>query len=631
MNRKHPYHEGELAVQKLTNKTLFAQINGLLISEKIPHVAMRFIAQQPMAVIGSIDAQGQLWASILFGSPGFLCVENERELKLDKTLIDLSTDDPLWKNIRGNDRVGMLIIDLGSRQRLRVNGRVFNAGDERIAIAVDQSYPNCPKYIQQRKLIVGDKTGDTALAAVNHGTVLTKSQQALIGQADTLFVASGHPEYGVDASHRGGQPGFIEIIDDTCLQVPDYEGNNMFNTLGNLHSYPFAGLLLIDFQHQRLLQLTGSAEILWNLDDTQGASEGSKRFWQFHIRSWREYQPAVALSWEFLGYSPFNPAVAKQPGRLDLPLRVEKITELTPRVKSFVLRGTENQNLPAFEPGAHLPLQVVIQGQQAMRHYSLISDHSDTRRYEIAVLEEAEGRGGSFYLHHRIHEGDILTAQTPKNEFPMADKADHSLFIAGGIGITPLVSMLRRLSLQKQSFEIHYVARTHRDFALLDTVKSLAGARLFCYTSREHESNTLNLQALLASPKAGTQLYVCGPARMIEAVRDTAESNHWPPERVHFESFGAKLGAGEQAFTVHLSKSQKTIQVPENRSILDTLLNEGINVPHSCIRGECAMCLTRVLGGEPDHRDLCLDDAQRKTSMCVCISRARSEELLLEL
>jgi vanillate O-demethylase ferredoxin subunit len=407
----------------------------------------------------------------------------------------------------------------------------------------------------------------------------------------------------------------------------------MFNTLGNFVSYPYAGLVFIDFERGRLLQLTGGPEILWDLEDPKEETGGTRRYWQFEISVWQECTLPFRLAWELLDYSPFIPEQRREtPPNSTLSLRVERIQRETEHIKSFRLCALDDGLLPEFEPGAHIQVKVQLpDGSDAERHYSLLSDPNNREFYEIGVLAEPRGRGGSLYLHEQIKEDDVIECRAPKNEFPMAGSANHSVLIAGGIGIAPILSMLHRLASEGRWFEMHYSARTYSELALRDRIEKIAGDSVHFYASRDPHGRRLDLGRLLSTPRPGVHVYVCGPRRMISAVRDMAEALRWPSAQIHFESFGAEPSADDRPIRVHLAKSNMTLTVPAERSILDTLLDAGVNVPHDCKRGECTMCTTRVLDGEPDHRDLCLSSAERVSSMCVCVSRARGKELQLDL
>ncbi|MCW8905559.1 pyridoxamine 5'-phosphate oxidase family protein [Sedimenticola sp.] len=633
MSISNPYHEGELAVQQRVSEIEMARLNSGAIDHTILAGALRFIEQQPMVVIGSIDPEGAVWASTLLGNPGFLRALDNQTLELDLSQPRSAKDDPLWSNLNKNQNVGLLLIELGSRRRIRINGRVRTVSDTHTVIDVERAYPNCPKYIQRRdwKTLPPDAQSNTTPST--RGKTLNHAQKSLIAGADTLFVASAHPEHGVDASHRGGHPGFVQLINDRQLRIPDFAGNSMFNTLGNFVSYPHAGVVFIDFERGRLLQLTGRPKILWDLDDPQGETGGTRRYWQFDIEGWLESALPFRLSWELLDYSPFIPELRREsPATGTLSLRVERIRRESEQIRSFRMRATDGGALPEFQPGAHIQVKVQLpDGSHAERHYSLLSDPDERAFYEIGVLAKPDGRGGSLYLHEQIQEGDVIESRVPKNEFPLAGNANHSILIAGGIGITPILSMLRRLASARQSFEMHYSARTYSELAFRDTIEQVAGDRVHFYASRDPLGQHLELQHLLSLPEPGVHVYICGPRRMISAVRETAEALGWPSAQIHFESFGAQPLADDRPIRVHLAKSNLTLNVPAEHTILDTLLDAGVNVPHDCKRGDCTLCATRVLGGEPDHRDLCLNSAERASSMCVCVSRARGDELTLDL
>lgn len=388
----NPYHEGELAVQQRTNETELAHINSAAIDNTILVGALRFIEQQPMAVIGSMDTQGRVWVSTLLGNPGFFRALDVHTLVIDLSKPITADDDPLWKNLVDNPNVGILVIELGSRRRIRINGQVRIMTEDQIIIDVERAYPNCPKYIQRRDWRMLDNNAQTEAKPSTFGNELNPSQTILIANADTLFVASAHPDHGVDASHRGGHPGFVHILNNRLLRIPDFSGNSMFNTLGNFESYPFAGLIFIDFEQGCVLQLTGRPEMLWDLDDPQGETGGTQRYWQFGITAWQESISPQRLVWEFFDASPFIPEL-QQDGSVNAPLqlKVELAQKETERIKSFRFRTVDGGQLPEFQPGAHLKIKVKLpDGSNAYRHYSLLGDPNDRSLYEIAVLKEPE-------------------------------------------------------------------------------------------------------------------------------------------------------------------------------------------------------------------------------------------------
>lgn len=300
-----PYHEGERAVQERAGERAMADGNGRVIATTVPSAALGFISQQPMLVLSTVDADLRPWASLLFGMPGFVQATPQR-LVVDLSRAWPHKDDPAWDNLSHDPRVGMLAIELGTRRRLRVNGRASREGDI-VTLLVEQAYPNCPKYIQRRHLAAPPVARSEALPPPIRGTTLSPAQQAMIATADTCFVASVHPVHGADASHRGGRPGFARVLDPRTLRIPDYPGNSMFNTLGNFTVHPVGGLVFPDFERRRTLHLVGDVELRWDLDDPDGITGGTGRFWDLRVVETLELAMPVRAAWELLDASPFNP------------------------------------------------------------------------------------------------------------------------------------------------------------------------------------------------------------------------------------------------------------------------------------------------------------------------------------
>ena len=307
------FHEGELAVQSLAGESQMAERNGVIIANRIIGGARPFLQQQSMAVFGSRDQEDSLWCSIIFGNPGFMRSDDGYALDLDLSQVAVQEKDPLWANIEVNSAAGMLAIDLATRRRIRINGLLSRPRENSLRLDVQEAYPNCPKYITRRQL----RTVSTELTEGlpdTTGATLGPDQQGTLTQADALFIATAHPARGADASHRGGAPGFIEVLDDRTLRIPDYSGNSMFNTLGNLRVNARAGIIVPDFERGRTLQLTGTAEILWNQDNPADRTGGTHRFLAFRITHWLELPLPAGVKTEFLDYSPFNPTRTSRTG-----------------------------------------------------------------------------------------------------------------------------------------------------------------------------------------------------------------------------------------------------------------------------------------------------------------------------
>ena len=314
-----------------------------------------------------------------------------------------------------------------------------------------------------------------------------------------------------------------------------------------------------------------------------------------------------------------------------MKVEVTRIRDVAEDVRSLELRAVGGGELPTAEAGSHIRVEVTLAGAATERHYSVTSSAGDRSSYEIAVLREEDGRGGSAYMHEGVNEGDLLEISPPRNDFPLLDGEGHSVLIAGGIGITAILAMLRRLESKAASFELHYAARSRARMAYAKEVKRLAGARGFLYASDESTDSRMDLAELLSAPAGDAHVYVCGPRRLIEGVKRAASETGWRPDQIHFEAFGARRGPDDGDIEVELAYTGSTLVVGPNQTILDALLDAGVWAPFECRRGECGMCVTQVLGGEPDHRDVCLTEGEREQSMCTCVSRAEGSKLVLAL
>lgn len=300
------FHAGELAVQSRAGVRDNAWHTGQVIRDHLFEAAQSFVERQRLLLSASVDDNGDVWASLLQGMPGFVQAVDPHTLAITVDPARNDRADPLWHNIDATGRIGLLVIDLETRRRLRINGMVERPQADRLQVTVQACYPNCPKYIQRRS--ASTRWVTNAATPSREGVRLSDAAVELLTAADTLFVASAHPEQGADVSHRGGRPGFVQVIGDHSLRIPDYVGNNLFNTLGNFHANPHAGLLVPDFATGRLLQLIGRPAIEWDRDDPQQATGGTKRYWTLRIARWRMATLPVYLEHRFVDFSPHLPA-----------------------------------------------------------------------------------------------------------------------------------------------------------------------------------------------------------------------------------------------------------------------------------------------------------------------------------
>jgi vanillate O-demethylase ferredoxin subunit len=303
-------------------------------------------------------------------------------------------------------------------------------------------------------------------------------------------------------------------------------------------------------------------------------------------------------------------------------------------VVSFELQRAGGGVLPAFTAGAHVDVDM---GNGINRSYSLVNSQHETHRYVIAVNLDRNSRGGSRYMHEHVMVGDQLSITAPSNNFPLDEEAPHSVFIAGGIGITPVWSMIQRLTALGRSWELHYACRAAEFTAFLGPISDAAkvlGCKVHTHLDAEANGEFLDLAQIVGSAAAGSVFYCCGPAPMLDAYKLATKG--LPAERARLEHFGAATpgnGAPGAEFTVVLERSGKEFRVKEGVTILETLLKHGISQNYSCTQGVCGTCETRVLDGIPDHRDWVLSDAKKASNktMLICCSLSKTERLVLDI
>jgi uncharacterized protein len=306
------YHSGEIAVQ--TRAGVREELAHLgLIGNTLKPAAEAFLTKQSyLAIAGTVDAEEKIWASLLVGDPGFIQVLSPQIVKIHSLPV---ASDPLYQNLLAHPQIGILAIDLVNRRRLRLNGEaelqlndalVDAVRTGAITVQLQETFFNCPKYIQKRYL-TATKPESTKAPEIFTRTAFNQSDRQWIASADTFFIASFYPKTGVDASHRGGFPGLVRVLNSNKLVFPDYAGNNMFQTLGNLNVNPRTGLLFVDFEQGHTLQLTGTTTVIW--EQTQFAQiPGAQRLIEFTVEQVLETRNATPLRWQFGEYSPAIPA-----------------------------------------------------------------------------------------------------------------------------------------------------------------------------------------------------------------------------------------------------------------------------------------------------------------------------------
>jgi phthalate 4,5-dioxygenase reductase subunit len=330
--------------------------------------------------------------------------------------------------------------------------------------------------------------------------------------------------------------------------------------------------------------------------------------------------PSVATA------APAADSEGQEPGFFNV--RVVRKEAVAQGIYLFELRHPGGEPLPAFTPGSHLTVQVP---SGARRNYSLCSNPADTGHYQIAVKRDEGGRGGSVSMADDVQAGQLLTVSWPRNNFELAERASDFIFVAGGIGITPILSMMRHLkNTGNSNFKLYYCTRDAGSTPFLDHLQSEFPGQVQVHHDNGDMDQALDLWPVFEKPGVA-HVYCCGPKGLMDSVEDM--SGHWPSGSVHFESFGvdAKAFAEDKPFDVQLARTGATVHVGADQTILEALRGAGLRVPSSCESGTCGSCKTRLLSGDVEHRDMVLLEEERPGHIMVCVSRARSGELVLDL
>ncbi|WP_374622602.1 2Fe-2S iron-sulfur cluster-binding protein [Pandoraea sp.] len=315
------------------------------------------------------------------------------------------------------------------------------------------------------------------------------------------------------------------------------------------------------------------------------------------------------------------------------PVSIRSIRKLGADICAFELVNSTGASLPAFSAGAHLDVHLP---SGLIRQYSICSDPADVSHYVIAVLKDHAGRGGSVEM-HQLSAGDQVLISAPRNHFPLASAATHHVFVAGGIGITPIRSMMTAALARGDTFQLYYCTRSPERTAFLEEFLPLVKAGVAVIHHDEGDpAKGLDLGVVLREQPTGAHLYYCGPSRFMDAV--DASSAHWAPNTRHCERFSAPPPhtntvppAPEASFDICLARCGKTFTVPPGKTIVQILRENSVDVDVSCEEGYCGTCMTRYLDGDPIHRDSVLDEDDQQEFVMICCCRARSEKLTLDL
>lgn len=663
-HRPSPWHAGEKTLQEKVGVAERMEAFGQkVIRDYMPDQHRSFYHQLPFMVAASVDVLGRPWATLLEGPEGFVSSPDPRVLTIDTTL---PADDPATPGLVAGQAVGLLGIELHTRRRNRINGQIRQAAEGQLQVRVEQSFGNCPQYIQLRDCT---RVAEPAQARVD-ATTLDATSVSMIQAADTFFVASyveqGDGQRAVDVSHRGGRPGFVKV-EGNRLIIPDYAGNLHFNTLGNLLVNPRAGLLFIDFRNGNVLQLCGRAEVLLDSPAIQ-AFEGAERLWTLEVEQavWRP--AAVSLRWAFKEYAPTSLMTgtwAEADARLQQrqlqrqwqAWRVLRVEQESRDIRSFYLEPPSDSSV-TFAPGQHIPVQVQIDGEAAMiRTYSLSSAPSDGY---LRISVKAQGPA-SRHLHERVKPGDVLDVRSPMGSFTLDEQSTRPLVLIGaGVGITPLLAMLREQLNKGQARRIHlfHGARSLADLPFgqeLASLRQQAGGLLHVHRAlSQPEGHAVAGQDYEFTGRLGIEqvkatlalddydFYLCGPGSFTQDLYEGLRTVHVPDARIHAEAFGPSTlrrhteagqptsqqpPAASEPVPVYFAASAMEVRwAPGSGTLLELAEARGLAPEFSCRGGSCGTCKTRLVSGQVHYPNPPAELPEAGSVLICCAVPAQVEE-----
>ncbi|WP_291994069.1 2Fe-2S iron-sulfur cluster-binding protein [Candidatus Accumulibacter sp. ACC003] len=510
-------------------------------------------------------------------------------------------------------------------------------------------------------------------AALDHtderGDTLGASEARFIAARDGFYQASVGENGWPYVQFRGGPAGFLRVLDQRTIAYADFRGNVQYISAGNIAADGRVALILINYAKRSRLKIWGRATLVDEADDPAliaRLEDGNyrarveravlisveafdwncpqhitPRFSEAEIgqRLQAQHAEIAQLQQQLAQRERDQPVPAKHGETLPLALGngplalvVSGIRQLTPRVRAYELRAPDGVDLPKVGAGAHLdvPLRLPGRGQET-RRYSISSNPARRDAFEIAVLREDAGSGGSLAIHASWQLGLQLFCQLPGNDFAVHDEQRPAVLIAGGIGITPIKAMALQLQARKNPFALHYAGRSASEMAYRDRLERQFGAQLRTYAG--DRGQRLDVPGVFAAAPTDALFYVCGPARLLDTARDAAATHGIAADRLRFERFHVPARPDDRPVQVVLRGSGRTLAVAAGQSILDAVQAAGIAAAAGCRSGNCGSCAVKVLAGTPDHRDSALSDRQRDSAglMCICVSRAKSETLTLDL
>ncbi len=676
-----PFHDGEREIQQMLGVAeRMAVFARKVVRDYLTEQHRTFFAQLPFMVTASVDADGAPWVSLLEGEPGFMHSPDTRQLRIDTRV---ALGDPVAAGMHAGAALGLLGIELHSRRRNRLNGRIAEADDGGFTVEVGHSFGNCPQYIQTRAFRFVHPPQSKRQINVEKASTFDAAARTLIAASDTFFVASyldldGDPAARqVDASHRGGKPGFVRIDGDT-LTIPDFAGNLHFNTLGNLLRNPRAGLLFVNFENGDALQLSGRVEIVFDGEEVR-SFQGAERLWRFKVEQVVRRPSAFSLRFDFGEFSPnvqmtgsWDEAAARQRAEALRvawrPFRVSRIDKESSTIRSFQLEPTDDAGYALYQAGQHLPIRVTV-GQDTLptlRTYTLSSAPADGA-YRISVKRQGKV---SMHLHDQVKVGDLIDVRAPAGDFTVDAAVKRPVvLLSGGVGATPMLAMLRHLVYEgrrrrgmRPAWYIHSsrtLAERPFDRELAELVAASGGRAVVVQALSETDEAKPGLDyqhhgrinaALLKSVLAfdDYDFYLCGPPAFTQSLYEQLRDLRISDDRIHAEAFGpaslkrrpdagavieALPAIATESVPVLFARSAKEARwSPQDGTLLELAEARGLAPEYSCRGGSCGTCRTTLSEGQVSYTAVPgASFAPGEALICCAMPAAGSARIVLDL
>ncbi len=671
MTQSSQFHTEEIAIQERVGVAdMVAHYSQGFIRDAMPRQHRDFFMQLPFVILGLVDQEGYPWAMPIFGEQGFISSHSATQLTIN-SLPPLTQF--LELDFKQGQKVGLLGIELPTRRRNRMNGNISNINEDSFSIQVEQSFGNCPQYIQTRELVwQANHLSPQDLSMIDITQHIDPLSKDFIEQADTFFISSRtksfdqDPRSGIDVSHRGGKPDFVKVEGDS-LYFPDFSGNKFFNTLGNIQSDNRVGLFFPDYSTGNAIFISGHASVLWE-DPAIEQFDGAERLIKIDISKIVSIPHFMPMTGELIELSPVLSYTGKWADLTPKETSGYQSFTLTNKQKesdtitSFYFSPTEKTLTQDYLPGQFLPVQLNISGkkQTVLRSYTLSRAPQDDS-YRISVKREAQGLA-SKYLHDQLKIGDVIKAGNPSGQFTLQNNNHAVVLISGGVGITPMVAMLSGLindikqgasprpvwfihgtqNSESQAFvkQLNNLAAQYDWLKIHTTFSQPLTSDKLDHTHNSEGRISIDLLKTVL-PFDQYDFYLCGPEGFMQTVYTGLVDTGVAKKNIFYEFFGqgsieesAKpvIPIADSATIVFSESNISGEWAPEEGSLLEFAEKKGLTPAYGCRSGNCGACACKLISGEISYNQETNFETQDREILICCAKPAKgSSEVVIDI